>query len=195
MKKVTVIGLLVAMLAIFTASASAEGHTPVLTPNPASVDAAGEHAITFTGEDFTPGNSIFMLPCEGAEGNLDNLTPDNTQEVCDIGALTPVVIGDDGTFSVEITYDIPAEGLVIAGGDAGGVDGSSTVISVGAAGDAAAEEEPAAEEEAPAEEAPAAESGDLAQTGVETPLMVGLGTVLLGAGFVATRAGRRLGDR
>lgn len=193
MKKVTVIGLLVAMLAMFSGSALAEGHTPVLTVTPGSVEAAGPQTVTLSGEDFTPGNSIFILPCAGAEGDLANLTPDNTQEVCDIGALTPVVIGDDGTFSVEIEYDIPAEGLVIAGGDAGGVDGSSTVISVGAAGDAA--EEAPAEEEATEDAAPAAESGDLAKTGVETPLMVGLGTALLGAGFIATRAGRRLGDR
>ncbi len=190
MKKVTIIGLLVAMLAIFTGTASAQDG-PIITADPSSVDAAGEATITLTGEAFTPGNSIFILPCEGAGGDLDVLAEGDANALCDIGNLLPVVIGDDGTFSVEVTYNIPEEGLAIAGGDAGGVDAGAVLVSVG--GDAAAEEAPA--EEAAEDAAPAEESGDLAQTGVETPIMVGLGTLLLGAGVVATRAGRRLGDR
>ncbi len=188
MKKISLLGLLVALFAMFTGVASAEGHSPVLTADPGSVDAAGEHTFTVSGEDFTPGNSIFVLPCAGAEGSLEAMAEGDATALCDIGNLTPAVIGDDGTFSVEVTYDVPEIGLVVSGGDAGGVDGAATLVTVGAA---QAEEAPA--EEA-AEEAPAADA-DLAQTGVETPVMVGLGTMLLGAGFVATRAGRRLGDR
>ncbi len=191
MKKLSVIGLVVAFLALFAGPVVAQDG-PAMTVEPSSVEAAGTYDFTVSGEGFTAGNSIFILPCAGAEGDLQVLADGDSSALCDLASLTPVSIGDDGTFTVEVTgYEVPDVGLAIGGGDAGGVDAASALVTVGDGGgdEAADEEEPAEEEEATEEES------DLAETGAETGILVGAGAALLGLGFVATRAGRRLGDR
>lgn len=190
MKKITLIGLVVALMALFAGPAAAQDG-PTLTADP--VAEAGTNDINVTGSGFTAGLALFVLPCADAGGDIDTFNnADDPGSLCDTSALTPVTVGDDGTFEATIGgWDIPAEGLVFVAGDAGQTEVGVGVITVGDGGgdDAAAEEEaaPAAEEEAPA--------ADLANTGAETGVLVGVGVALLGLGVVSTRAGRRLGDR
>ena len=176
-----VAALLVATFALFGASpAFAQG--PTLTADP--VAAAGENTGTITESGFPADLAGFMFPCADA-GSAEEWIAAPTADVCDTGALVPVTVDADGNFSADITLDVPDGGTVVGFGDAAQTIASAVDVVVGG-GDAAAEEAAPAEEPADA---------DLAQTGVETPIMVGLGVVLLGAGIGATRAGRRLGDR
>ncbi len=187
-------GFLVAVIGLFGASPAIAQDGPTLTVDP--VAAAGENTVVINGSGFPADLAGFLFPCAGSETAADWIAadPGTKQASCDIGALTPVTADADGNFSAELTVDVPENGLVIGMGDAAQTISTAVDIVVGSA-DAGADEAPA-EEEAPAEDAePAAESGDLAKTGVETPIMVGLGIALLGVGVGATRAGRRLGDR
>ncbi len=187
MKKITLIGLVVALMALFAGPAAAQDG-PTVTADP--VAAAGQNDIEVTGAGFSPGIALFVLPCADAGGDIDAfLSNDDPGSLCDTSALTPVTAGDDGGFTATVSYDVPAEGLVFVAGDAAQTEVGVGVITVGdGGGDAAADDAAPAEEEA----APAA---DLANTGAETGVLVGVGVALLGLGVVSTRAGRRLGDR
>lgn len=71
--------------------------------------------VTVRGEGFEPGNSLFVLPC------TENIA--DVQSSCDVGALTPVVVGGEGTFTVELQFNgCGAERCRLAAGDAGGID-------------------------------------------------------------------------
>ena len=183
MKRLALVIAAVAALFLATISpAAADGHTPVLTIEPASVDAAGEHEFTVTGSDFAPTGG-FLLPCAGVEGDLALMAESDPTAVCDLGALTPYAPDDDGGWTATVTYDVPAEGLVLAAGDTGGANASAALISIGAAEEAAPAEE--VEEEA----APAAADA-LPATGVESYLFAVVGLAIVAAGALVVRSSR-----
>lgn len=186
-------GLLVAIVGLFAAGPALAQDGPTMTAEP--VAAAGENTVSVSGSGVPGGISLFIFPCPSVATAQEwiDASPDDKGAACDLGLLTPVTANDDGTFAAELTLDVPEAGLVIAMGDSDQTLSTATLITVGDA--APAEDAPAEEPAEDAEAAPAAESGDLAKTGVETPVMVGLGIALLGLGVGATSAGRRLGDR
>ena len=192
--KLLVLGLGLALIAIFAAPAASAQDGPAITVEPANVDAAGDVEFTITGTGWTAAPPIFVLPCTAT--TLDELTATGA-DTCDTAALTPATPAD-GAFEVTVTYTVPEEGMCIAAGDAGQTESGGACITVGggdaaaeeeAAGEEAAAEEEGAEEEAVAEEAAADE--ELATTGVESGQVAIIALAMLGAGAMAVGYTRR----
>ncbi len=181
-----IVGTLLAVLLVFgnMTGAFAQGD-PSMSANVAE---AGEQEVTITGEGWEPGLAIFILPCPG----IDDLA-DATGDACDSSALTPVTVGADGTFEATAEWDIPAEGLIFAAGDAARTAGATARVTVGdadAGGDEGAGDEGESEsgDEGEAEaEATESESQDLAETGVETQILLNVGLLLVFGGYIARR--------
>lgn len=177
--------ILVAVAAVFTLLVAFAGpafaQDPSISVDPGSVDEAGTYSFTVTGEGYS--GPLFILPCPGANGDPAGMAEDS----CDLNNLTPVS-PTDGEFSADVEYDIPAEGLVIVGGNADQTEVAVAVITI-----AAAEEEEAAEEEADDDAAADdADDGDLAQTGNESAYAVLIGATMLGAGVLMLNTRRRI---
>ena len=193
MKKIFALaGFLALMLTMLSGTAAAQDD-PVITADPASVSEEGEADITVSGENFTPGNSLFLLPCVAPDGDANAI---NGQQDCDIADLTAVTVGDDGTFTADVTYDI-VECFAIAAGDAAQTEAAAVTILVEGAPGACGTDGGGSDttEEAPATtEGPGGED-PLPETGVGTNLMIAGALFLLGAGYFSTRAGGRLGER
>ena len=121
MKRIMALTAAVSLLALFalTTQAGAQGE-PSLTADPATVPAEGEYTFTLSGSGFTAGLSLFVLPCT-APG--EPMTPDNvaqaigaiSQTDCDLGSMTPTVVGADGTFSAQVTATIGPNFVWVAG--------------------------------------------------------------------------------
>lgn len=136
MKRIMALTAATSILALFmlASQASANG-APLMTSDPAYVPAEGEYTFTVSGTGFTPGLALFVLPCTvpGAP-----MTPDNAEEAiagmgqdnCNLGSLTPAVVGDDGTFSVEITTEV-GQNFVWGAGDAAGTESAGTPVFIG----------------------------------------------------------------
>lgn len=184
-----------ALVVTFVAPAGAQ-EGPTITADPASLDAPGEVEFTITGENFAP-TPGFLLPCFGAEGDVLALTESDPTEICDLSALIPYAPADDGTWTATATWDVPAEGLVIAAGDAGGANSAATLIGISVPEAEAPEptptevpaEEPAADDEpAPDEDpAPVEEPATLPETGNESMLLLVGGITMLAAGAMVAR--------
>ena len=155
--------LLLAISAAFVmtiaVAAPASAQTVDIDPNP--VSEAGEQEITVTGTGFT--DDGFLLACPGANADPAQLAEDS----CDLANLTPYSAGD---WELTVTFDIPAEGLLIVAGNAAQTEVVPAVISVGGA---------AAEEELP-------------NTGGNTQAYLLLAFVLFGAAAAFTMGGRKL---
>ena len=155
--------LLLAISAAFVmtiaVAAPASAQTVDIDPNP--VSEAGEQEITVTGTGFT--DDGFLLACPGANADPAQLAEDS----CDLANLTPYSAGD---WELTVTFDIPAEGLLIVAGNAAQTEVVPAVISVG---------EAAAEDELP-------------NTGGNTQAYLLLAFVLFGAAAAFTMGGRKL---
>lgn len=155
--------LLLAISAAFVmtiaVAAPASAQTVDVDPNP--VSEAGEQEITVTGTGFT--DDGFLLPCPGANADPAQLAEDS----CDLTNLAPYSAGD---WELTVTFDIPAEGLLIVAGNAAQTEVVTAVVSVG---------EAAAEEELP-------------NTGGNTQTYLLLAFVLFGAAAAFTMGGRKL---
>ena len=191
--KLLVLGLGLALIAIFAAPTASAQDGPAITIEPSNVDAAGDHEFTITGSGWTAAPPIFVLPCTAT--TLDELTATGA-DTCDTAALTPATPAD-GAFEVTVTYTVPEEGMCIAAGDAGQTESGGGCITVGG-GDAAAEEEEAVEEEVAEEEAVEEEVAEedaaeeeLATTGVESGQVAIIALAILGAGAMAVGYTRR----
>ena len=125
---------LLALLALTSQASAQDG--PSLTADPAYVAAEGEHTFTITGAGFTAGLALFVLPCT-APG--EPMTPDNAAQAiaaigqtdCDLGSLTPAVVGDDGTFSLEATATV-GQNFVWIAGDAAQTEAGAVPVFIGA---------------------------------------------------------------
>lgn len=163
----------------FAGTASAQGD-PTISVDPASVDAAGSADIAVTLSNFPAGDTVFVLPCTvPASGDAADIGDDS----CDTAQLTTVVIGDDGSGSASVTYDIPDGGLVVAASNADASARDQLIVTVGAA-DTGAAEAPAADDEQ-----------TLPDTGSEVTIaVIGLVTVLAGGALMgASRRRHGLG--
>ena len=136
MKRIMALTAAVSMLALLVLASQASAQDgPTMTADPAYVPAEGEYTFTVSGAGFTPGLALFVLPCT-VPG--DPMTPENAeaaiagmgQDNCNIGSLTPAVVGADGTFSVQITATI-GPNFVWGAGDAGGTESSGVPVFIG----------------------------------------------------------------
>lgn len=122
MKTVVRVALVFAALIAMAAPAAAQS----ITADPPSVPEAGSYDFTVSGSGFT--DAGFLLPCPGANGDPAAIAEDS----CDLANLAPY---DAGDWSLSVTYDVPAEGLVLVAGNAAQTESSATVITIGDAGE------------------------------------------------------------
>ena len=185
--KLIVLGLGLALLAVFAAPASAQ-EAREITVEPAFVEAAGEAELTISGAGWTmPPTAV--IPCDAPEsGNL----LDVDSATCDTGLLTPVTPDADGNFSATITVNVPEGGIAIVGFDLatqGQNEAGGAIVPVGAPAEEGAEEgsEDAAQEETAEEGA----EEELADTGVESGLLAVIAIAVLGGGAMVVGYTRR----
>lgn len=140
-----------AALVALAAPASAQS----VEVNPPAVSEPGTYDFTISGTGFS--DDGFVLACPGANGDPALLSEGS----CDLANLTPYTAGD---WSVDVSYDVPAEGLVVVAGNAAQTEVAPTVIVI----------------------------GDLPNTGSDTNLYLTVGLVLAAAAAALVLGGRRL---
>ncbi|MCY4037101.1 MAG: hypothetical protein OXF64_06595, partial [bacterium] len=176
--KLIFIGLALALVGfLFAGSASAQDG-PSLSASPSSLAEPGEATVTVTGSGWTVG-SAFLLPCNIPEGvnaaELDDAAVANhcsqTGGFLDMGNLTPVTIAD-GDFEATVTVNVPAQGIFLVTGDATGQESAFALVSVGTDD--------------------MMDDDMLAETGVETSVLVIIGAGIALAGVMVFGLSRRL---
>lgn len=187
--KLIVLGLGLALVAVFAAPASAQ-EAREITVEPAFVEAAGEAELTISGAGWTmPPTAV--IPCAAPESG-DILDVDSA--TCDTGLLTPVTPDADGNFSATITVDVPAEGVAIIGFDLatqGQAEAGGVIVPVGAPAEEGAEEGGDTEDAAQEETTEEGGEEELADTGVESGLLAVIAIAVLGGGVMVVGATRR----
>ncbi|MEM7288020.1 MAG: hypothetical protein AAF480_16840 [Actinomycetota bacterium] len=168
-KKAICSALAILGLAVFAAPASAQDG-PSITVDPPSVEAAGDHDLTVTGEGFSV--DVVVLPCAPVE----DFATFNPLTSCDLGGAVPASPDDSGSFSVTVSFSVPEEGLGIVVGDQAQTEAAFANVTIGAAADEGGGE--GAEEE-------------LADTGVESGLLAVIAVAVVAAGALLTAAARR----
>ena len=136
MKRIMALTAAVSMLALFVLASQAHAQDgPSLTADPAYVPAEGDYTFTVSGSGFTAGLALFVLPCT-APG--DPMTPENAAEAigrigqadCDLGSLTPAVVGADGTFSATVSATV-GQNFVWVAGDAAQTESGAAPVFIG----------------------------------------------------------------
>ena len=119
MKRVMALTAIVSVLALFvlTSQASAQDG-PLLTADPPAVDGPGTYTFTLTGSGWSAGLSVFIVPCTVPGEQLTTASSTDAivaalegmgQADCILAPLgAPITVGGDGTFTVDITHDVPA---------------------------------------------------------------------------------------
>ena len=128
-------------------SQPAAQQTPSISADPRAVPGEGTHTFTIAGSGWTPGASIFVVPCtvpgeqlttahspEAIEASLSVMTVDD----CTLRPIGgPATVGGDGTFAVDLTHDIAAN-FAFGAGDAAGTERSfAPILFTAADGEAA----------------------------------------------------------
>ena len=138
MKRIMALTAIVSVLALFvlTSQASAQDG-PLLTADPPAVDGPGTYTFTLTGSGWSPGLIVFIVPCTTPGEQLTTATSTDDiiatlagmgQDDCILAPLgAPIPVGGDGTFTVEITHDVPAN-FAFGAGDAAGTEDSAAPI-------------------------------------------------------------------
>lgn len=164
--KLIFIGLAVALVGFLFAGSTSAQDGPSITADPSSVEEAGEYTFTVTGSGWT-GSPIAVLPCDmPASGDLDDVD----SSTCDQGNMNVVgALDADGGFTTEITLNVPENGIVIGSGDFAQTESASLAITVGMM-----------------------EDDMLAETGVNTSLLVIIGAGIALAGVMVFGLSRRL---
>ena len=177
-KTLITVAIAIGLVAAMAMPASAQD-VQTLTADPASVDAPGEATFTLSGTGFTV-IPTFVLPC------FDTATVEEVLEAresgsdggCDLAQVTTITeFGDGGSFTVEVTYEVPEGGFCIIAGDQGQTEGGFACIGIGAQEDAGAEDGEGEEE--------------LANTGIESALLGIIAAALLAAGAMVLTSSRR----
>ena len=180
----TGVAVALGIVALLAAPASAQDG-PSITVEPMSLEAVGEQEFTVVGAGWTAAPPIFVLPCFTVS-TIEELTAQGAG-ACDTAALTPATPAD-GAFTVTVTYDVPAEGMCIAAGDAAQSEAAFVCVAVGAAEGGEGEGEAEPEPEAIAEEGGEEE---LANTGVESGLLAIIAIAIVAGGVMVISATRR----
>ena len=124
-----------ALLVLPNQAAAQDG--PSMSADPPAVAGPGTHTFTITGSGWSAGLLVFIVPCTLPGEQLT--TASSTDEIVaamsgidqnscvlqPIGA--PIAVGGDGTFTAEVTHDVPGN-FAFGAGDAGGTEASAAPI-------------------------------------------------------------------
>lgn len=138
MKRIMALTAVVSVLAllVLTSQASAQDG-PSLSADPPAVDGPGTYTFTLTGSGWSPGLGVFVVPCTTPGDQLTTATP--TDEIVAVASslgtddcvlspiAPPITVGDDGTFTVEVTYEVTAN-FAFGVGDASASESSGVPI-------------------------------------------------------------------
>jgi hypothetical protein len=137
MKRIMALTAAVSVLALFvlTSQASAQDG-PSLSADPPAVDGPGTYTFTLTGSGWSPGLLVFIVPCTVPGDQLTTAMP--IEEVvavasglsaddCVLSPMGSSTVGGDGTFTVEVTHDVPAN-FAFGAGDAATTESSGFPI-------------------------------------------------------------------
>ena len=139
MKRLMALTAIVSVLALFvlTSQASAQDG-PLLTADPPAVDGPGTYTFTLTGSGWSAGLSVFIVPCTVPGEQLTTASSTDAivaalegmgQADCILAPLgAPITVGGDGTFTVDITHDVPANFAFGAGDIAVTEEGAAPVL-------------------------------------------------------------------
>ena len=131
MKRTMALTAIVSVLALFVLSSQASAQDePSLTADPPAVDGPGTYTFTLTGSGWSPGLLVFIVPCTYPGEQLTTATPVEDmaavvgslgQDDCVLAPMGSAPVGGDGTFTVEVTHDVPGN-FAFGAGDAGGTE-------------------------------------------------------------------------
>ena len=141
MKRTLAVAAVAVVLALFALTGQAAAQDgPSLEADPPAVAGPGSQTFTITGSGWNSGLLVYIVPCTLAGDQLT--TASSADEIAAaMGAMAsedceripiggPQLVGADGTFTVEVTYDVPAN-FVIGAGDANSVqDGAVPILFV-----------------------------------------------------------------
>ncbi len=139
MKRIMALTAVVSVLALFvlTSQASAQDG-PLLTADPPAVPGPGTYTFTLAGSGWSPGLMVFIVPCTTPGEQLTTASSIDEivaalagmgQDDCVLAPLgPPIAVGGDGTFTAEVTHDVPANFAFGAGDAAGTEDGAAPVL-------------------------------------------------------------------
>lgn len=137
MKRIMALTAVVSVLAllVLTSQASAQDG-PLLTADPPAVDGPGTYTFTLTGSGWSA-SPIFIVPCTVPGEQLTTASSTDAivaalegmgQNDCILAPLgAPITVGGDGTFTVEITHDVPTN-FAFGAGDAAGTEDSAAPV-------------------------------------------------------------------
>ena len=126
-----------ALLVLPSQAAAQDG--PALSIDPPAVDGPGTHTFTITGSGWSAGLLVFIVPCT-YEGDQLTTASSTDDMVAALGQLAtnpdacvrspiggPAPVGADGTFSLEVTHDVPAN-FAFGSGDATAAETASVPV-------------------------------------------------------------------
>ena len=138
MKRIVALAVMTSVIALFAFTAKPRRKmAPRCRLIPPAVAGPGTHTFTLTGSGWTSGSLIFIVPCTVPGEQLT--TAMSTDEIVavmtamgpDNCVLSPIggpaVVGGDGTFTVEVTHDVPAN-FAFGSGDATAAESSSVPV-------------------------------------------------------------------
>ena len=138
MKRIMALTAIVSVLALFVLASQASAQEgPSLSADPPAVDGPGTYSFTLTGSGWTPGLLVFIVPCAYAGDQLTTATPVEDvvavlsnlgQDACVLTPMGSSPVGADGTFTIEVTHDVPGN-FAFGAGDAGSTEASAVQCS------------------------------------------------------------------
>ena len=137
MKRIMALTAIVSVLALFVLASQASAQEgPSLSADPPAVDGPGTYSFTLTGSGWTPGLLVFIVPCAYAGDQLTTATPVEDvvavlsnlgQDACVLTPMGSSPVGADGTFTIEVTHDVPGN-FAFGAGDAGSTEASAAPV-------------------------------------------------------------------
>lgn len=152
------------------AIAAAQQAGQTIDIEPSTVAAPGPADLTITGTGWTAPPPILIVECTTPSSNdLSDLTVENDCETSTIEAVTP---DDAGNFEVVVTFDVTADGLIVATSDVS----SNLVLTAVTVAQSEGEDD--------------TNESELARTGLESDMALAVAIVLLVVGAIAIGASR-----
>ena len=137
MKRRVAVAAVASVLALFVLTGQAAAQQgPSISADPPAVPGEGTYTFTITGSGWTAGALIFIVPCTVSGEQLTTAHSTDaiiaamsgaTADSCVLSPIGSAPVEGDGTFTVEVTYDVPAN-FAFGSGDAAQTESSAVPI-------------------------------------------------------------------